>query len=172
MKNAPTPEMAARFEQEQAARDDANRAAQERDSLRLLHRALDDAPEKGREPLLCADLRPYRHLLLWARAGTLRPLQERWKSADGEGTRCRDLNQRALLLAASVQMAAQPGAGPKLVEWGTQQLAALGRLARLLSEVLEHQAALDAAWAAVQRRFDERPTTIPSTATTPNPQAR
>lgn len=162
----------ARYELEQQARDDANRAAQERDSLRLLHHALEDAPEKGREPLLCADLRPYRQLLLLAKAGTLRPLQERWKSADGEGTRSRDLNQRALLLAASVQAAAQPGAGPRLAEWGTQQLAALGRLARLLSEVLEHQAALDAAWAAVQRRFDERTTTIPSPTSIPNPHAR
>lgn len=154
-----------RIEQEALQRAEANRAAQDRDSLLQLRRALEEEPEKDREPMLCPALRPYRPLLALALAGRLRPLQERWQAGDGAetGTRQRDLNQRALLLAASVQAAAHPDAGPRIAEWGAQQLAALGRLARLLSEVLEHQAALDAAWATVQRLFDERPTTLPNT---------
>lgn len=153
-----------RIEQEAQQRAEANRAAQERDSLLQLRHALEEEPEKGREPMLCPALRPYRPLLALALAGRLRPLQERWQAGDGtDGTRQRDLNQRALLLAASVQAAAAEGPGPRLTEWGAQQLAALGRLARLLSEVLEHQAALDQAWAKVQRLFDERPTSIPNT---------
>lgn len=153
-----------RIEQEAQQRADANRAAQERDSLLQLRHALEEDPATDREPMLCPALRPYRYLLALALAGRLRPLQERWQAVDGtEGARQRDLNQRALLLAASVQAAAHPDAGPRLTEWGAQQLAALCRLARLLSEVLEHQAALDAAWVRVQRLFDERPTSIPNT---------